>query len=179
MPLDFDPIAEARRNWERHGWGAPGAMVAATSIARAHQILIARADAALAASGLTFSRFEALALLHFSRRGSLPMGKIGARLQVHPTSVTNTISRLEAAGLVRRLGADGDRRSVLAEITPEGRRRVQAAAEALAEVRLGLAGLEEEEIRRIADALAPLRRSAGDDASGVTSPEASRSRRGG
>ena len=52
--------------------------------------------------GLTFARFEALALLSFSRRGALPLGKIGDRLQVHPTSVTNTVNRLERDGLVRR-----------------------------------------------------------------------------
>ncbi len=77
MHLGFDPIAEARRNWEGHGWRAPEAMVAATSIARAHQVVLAQIDAALAPLGLTFSRFEALALLHFTRRGSLPDGQGG------------------------------------------------------------------------------------------------------
>jgi DNA-binding MarR family transcriptional regulator len=162
VPLDFDPIAEARRNWEAHGWGRPDAMVAATSIARAQQIVLARADAALAPFGLTFSRFEALALLFFSRRGSLPMGKIGARLQVHPTSVTNTVSRLERDGLVRRAASDGDRRTVLAEITPAGRRLVVPAATALAEADFGLDGLAADELGHIHDAILPLRREAGD-----------------
>lgn len=162
MPLGFDPIAAARRNWEGHGWRAPEAMVAATSIARAHQVVLAQIDAALAPHGLTFSRFEALALLHFSRRGSLPMGKLGDRLQVHPASVTNSIGRLERDGLVRRLAADGDRRLVLAEITPEGRRAVRRAAAALAEAEFGLSGLAGDELGRIADALAPVRREAGD-----------------
>ncbi len=162
MPRDPDLIAEARRNWEAHGWGRPEAMVAATSIARAQQIVLARVDAALAPFGLTFSRFEALALLHFSRRGALPMGKIGARLQVHPTSATNTVNRLEADGLVRRTASGGDRRTVLAEITPDGRRVVVAAAGALADADLGLAGLTERELARVHDALLPLRRGAGD-----------------
>jgi DNA-binding MarR family transcriptional regulator len=159
---DFDLVAEARRNWERHGWSRPGAMVAATSIARAQQIVLARADAALAPFGLTFSRFEALALLFFSRRGALPMGKMGARLQVHPTSVTNTVNRLERDGLVRRAPSDGDRRTVLAEITQRGRRVVVAAADALAEADFGLDGLAEDELGRIHDAILPLRRAAGD-----------------
>lgn len=162
MPIDSDLIAEARRNWERHGWGRPQAMVAATSVARAQQIVLARADAALAPFGLTFSRFEALALLSFSRRGSLPMGKIGARLQVHPTSVTNTITRLERAGLVRRTPAAGDRRTVLAEITDAGRRVAAEAAAALAAADFGLAGLGDDELARVHDALVPLRRRAGD-----------------
>lgn len=161
-PPDFDLVAEARRNWERHGWDRPEAMAAATSIARAQQIVLARADAALAPFGLTFSRFEALALLFFSRRGALPMGKVGARLQVHPTSVTNTVDRLERDGLVRRAPSDGDRRTVLAEITVEGRRVVVAAAGALAEANFGLADLDQGELRRIHDAILPLRRAAGD-----------------
>jgi DNA-binding MarR family transcriptional regulator len=162
VPLDFDLVAEARRNWEAHGWGRPDAMVAATSLARGQQIVLARCDAALAPFGLTFSRFEALALLHFSRRGALPMGKIGARLQVHPTSVTNTITRLERDGLVRRTASDGDRRTVLAEITPDGRRVVARAAAALADAGFGLEALEAGELERIHDAVLPLRRAAGD-----------------
>jgi DNA-binding MarR family transcriptional regulator len=162
VPPNFDLVAEARRNWERHGWPGPGAMVAATSLARGHQIVLARIDAALAPYGLTFSRFEALALLFFSRRGALPMGKIGDRLQVHPTSVTNTISRLERDGLARRATGDGDRRTVLAEITPEGRRVVAEAARALAEADFGLPGLDPRDREMIHDALLPLRRGAGD-----------------
>ena len=161
-PPDFDLVAEARRNWERHGWGRPDAMVAATSIARAQQIVLARVNAALAPFGLTFSRFEALALLHFSRRGALPMGKVGTRLQVHPTSVTNTVNRLERDGLVRRTASDGDRRTVLAQITAEGRRVVVEAAAALADARFGLEGLPARELRGVHDALLPVRRAAGD-----------------
>ena len=123
MPLPFDPIAEARRNWKKHGWGAAEAMSTATSITRAHQILLQRINGTLEPLGLNFSRFEALALLHFSRVGALPLGKIGDRLQVHPTSVTNTIDRLEADGLVARRPHPHDRRTTLAELTPPGRRR--------------------------------------------------------
>ncbi|CAM5555407.1 hypothetical protein SMICM304S_06137 [Streptomyces microflavus] len=32
-------------------------------------------------------------LLTFSKAGELPMSKIGERLMVHPTSVTNTVNR--------------------------------------------------------------------------------------
>ena len=118
--LPFDPISEARSNWEANGWQAVDAMSAATSITRANQLVIGRINEALAPFDLTFSRFEALALLHFTRRGSLPLGKMGSRLMVHPTSVTNAIDRLERDGLVRRMPHAGDRRTVLAEITDEG-----------------------------------------------------------
>ena len=56
-------------------------------------------------------------------RGALPLGKMGERLQVHRTSVTNIIDKLEADGLVRRVPHGEDRRATLAQITPGGARR--------------------------------------------------------
>lgn len=162
MPLAFDPVEEARRNWERHGWTSTPAMTAATSITRAHQILLARIDEALAAHGLTFSRFEALALLHFSSDGRLPMGKVGERLQVHAASVTNTIDRLERAGMVERQRHPDDGRAVLACITDHGRDVVARAAMDLGAVDFGLAGEGRVDYEGITSLLAPVRENAGD-----------------
>ena len=162
MPLPFDPIAEARRNWETHRWGATAQMVVATSITRGHQILLRRINTALHPFGLNFSRFEALALLYFSRAGALPLGKIGDRLQVHPTSVTNTIDRLEADGLVVRRPHPTDRRTTLAELTYEGRQVVTGAAAALDGIGFGLDGMSQRQLHDVDDALATLRRNAGD-----------------
>src|SRR5215212_8078780 len=102
QPLSFDPIAEGGRQWRDH-WGEDTvpAMAAVTSIMRAQQILIARLNQALAPHGLTFPRYEALMLLLYSRTGSLPLGKMGARLQVHQTSVTPLIDGLQRNGLVK------------------------------------------------------------------------------
>ena len=61
------------------------------------------------------------------------MGKIGERLQVHRTSVTNTIDGLEKLKLVRRVPHESDRRAVLAEITPAGRKVAEEATETLNE----------------------------------------------
>ena len=162
MPLPFDPIAEARRNWETHRWGATDQMGVATSITRGHQILLRRINTALHPFGLNFSRFEALALLYFSRAGALPLGKIGDRLQVHPTSVTNTIDRLEADGLVVRRPHPTDRRTTLAELTDEGRQVVTGAAAALDGIGFGLDGMSQRQLHDVDDALATLRRNAGD-----------------
>ncbi len=135
-------------------------MAAATSIVRAHQIVLGEIDRALAPHGLTLSRFEALAVLHFTRTGAMPMGKLGDRLQVHPASVTNTVGRLEAAGLVRRMPSPDDRRTVLAEITDEGRRVVVEASGALRESAFGLHGLAPRRLDAITRALLPVRRAA-------------------
>src|SRR5215217_9174052 len=96
-------------------------MAAATSVMRVQQLLLARYDAALRAHGLTFARYEALVLLTFSRAGRLPLSKIGERLMVHHTSVTNIVQRLEQAGLVDRSPNPRDGRGTLAAITDRGR----------------------------------------------------------
>ncbi len=162
MTVPFDPVAEARRNWDRHGWPSIDAMAAATSITRAHQILLRRIDTTLAPHGLTFSRFEALALLHFTKSGCLPMGKVGERLQVHPASVTNAVDRLEVDGLVERRRDDADGRTVLACITTQGRTLVEVAAADLGAGDFGLAGDEAVDHGGITDVLASVRRNAGD-----------------
>lgn len=165
MALDFDPVSEARRNWERRGWPAPAAMAATTAITRSHQILLARIDGVLAARGLTFSRFEALALLSFTRAGELPLGKIGERLQVHAASVTNTINRLEQDGFVERRPHPADGRATLAAITPLGAKVVDAAARDLGAIDFGLGGEAPDagvDFDAIDAVLRPVRRSAGD-----------------
>jgi DNA-binding MarR family transcriptional regulator len=162
-PLPFDAIAEARRQWEAHNWPAPEAMAAVTSIMRAQQIILARVDAVLRPFDLTFARYEALVLLYFSRSGALPLGKMGDRLMLHPTSVTNIIDRLEEHRLVRRTPHPTDRRTVLAEITDEGRDVVMRATKAVAGgAALGMGGLNEREMDRLTNLLRKLRVDAGD-----------------
>jgi DNA-binding MarR family transcriptional regulator len=161
-PLDFDAIAEARRQWETRGWSAPAAMSATTSIMRAHQIILARVDEALRSFDLTFARFEALVLLAFSRQGALPLGKMGDRLMLHPTSVTNIIDRLERQGLVERTAHPTDRRTTLATITDDGRRVVDKATEAVSATRFGMAALDDDELDQITALLRTVRIDAGD-----------------
>src|SRR5712691_4700482 len=99
IDLPFDPIERAAAIWRRR-FGDSRAMAAVTSIMRVQQILLGELDTRLRPYGLTFARYEALVLLSFSRTGSLPLRLIGERLMVHPTSVTNTINRLERSELV-------------------------------------------------------------------------------
>lgn len=157
-PLRIDPIAEARRHWsDRWGEEPARAMAAVTSVMRAQQILLARFNAQLAPFGITFPRYEALMLLSFTRAGELPLGKIGERLQVHRTSVTNIIDKLEADGLVRRVPHAEDRRATLAEITPAGREVAAAATDALHDGLFGVDGLSDGEQERLTEILRVLR----------------------
>ena len=162
-PLRFDPIAEARRQWRRRWGAAPTpAMGAVTSIMRVQQILIARLNTVLKPWGLTFPRYEALMLLYLSRNGSLPLGKMGARLQVHPTSVTNTMDGLERLGYATRARHEHDRRTTLATITDRGREAAEAATRALNEERFGTAPLRTAELEAISEILRRVRLDEGD-----------------
>ena len=162
-PLPFDPVAEARRQWAAHGWGdAADGMAAVTSVMRAQQLMQARVDAVLRPLGLTFARYELLVLLHFSRRGALPVTKASLRLQVHPTSVTNAVDRLEAAGLVQRRPHPSDGRTTLVAITDEGRELALTATGQLNREVFSQPGLPPRRVAALVQVVTELRRSAGD-----------------
>ncbi|MGB8360677.1 MAG: MarR family transcriptional regulator [Acidimicrobiia bacterium] len=158
----LDPIAEARRQWEAHGWtdAAPG-MAAVTTLVRAHQILMARIEETLSPYGLSFARFEILRLLGFTRRGGLPMGKVGERLQVHPASVTSAVKRLERHGLITRETSEDDNRVVIATILPRGRDVLAEATEAINVVFQALS-LDDHELDEVIRLLNHVRSAAGD-----------------
>jgi DNA-binding MarR family transcriptional regulator len=158
-----DPIALARDNWERSGWGdVAGGMVAVTSVMRAHQILLARVESALRPYDLSFSRFELLRLLAFSRSGALPITTASDRLQVHVTSVTHAIRRLEADRLVQRVPHPTDGRTTLVCITDLGRSTVEDATVTLNTEVFGDIGMSTEESGALVASIETLRRHAGD-----------------
>jgi DNA-binding MarR family transcriptional regulator len=157
-PLPFDPIEEARRQWATRWTEQAGdEMVAVTSIMRVHQILMARLNDLLEPFDLTFPRYEVVMLLLFSRRGSLPLGKIGERLQVHRTSITNSIDGLARSGFVRRVPHESDRRAVLAEILPAGRETAERATEVLNGEAFGTAPLSDQDLADVFGVLRKLR----------------------
>jgi DNA-binding MarR family transcriptional regulator len=161
--LSRDPIAEAKRQWQERGWtDAAEGMAAITAVMRTQQILLARIEAVLRDFDLTFARFELLTLLSFSRTGALPMAKASERLQVHPTSVTNAVDRLEGAGLVRRVAHPTDGRATLVEITEEGRARALAAASDLNAAVFEQPGFSGAELAELNGMLGRFRQDAGD-----------------
>src|ERR1700759_3808502 len=170
MPAPFDPIAEAQRQWSARWPAQADRMAAIPWVMRVQQLLLSRIEDTLKTYGLTFAAYEALRLLAFSRRGSLPMGKMGERLMVHPASVTNAISRLEQRGLVERRLSPTDRRVVLATITATGQSLVGEATMALNQASFGVPRLSPEQA---ADITTPPRqiRAAADDLPAEPVPE--------
>jgi DNA-binding MarR family transcriptional regulator len=87
---------------------------------RVHQVLTKRADQILAPIDLTFARYELLVRLYFSGE-SLPLSQLGRQLQIHQTSITSLVDKLEERGLIKRTPHPTDRRSTIARMTPAGR----------------------------------------------------------
>ncbi|MGC7098543.1 MarR family winged helix-turn-helix transcriptional regulator [Amycolatopsis lurida] len=160
-PLPFDPIARAAQLWEER-IGDSGTMAAVTGIMRVQQIIQSAVDGALKPHGLTFARYEALVLLTFAKRSSLPMRVMGERLQLHPTSVTNIVDRLEKDGLVKRVPHPTDRRTTLVEITDRGRERREQATEAVTAIGFGLNGLTDRQTQQLIELLTKVRKATGD-----------------
>lgn len=159
--LPFDPIQRAADLWDER-IGPSASMAAVTSVMRVQQILLSAVDGALRPHGLTFARYEAMVLLDFARRGSLPMRVMGERLQLHPTSVTNIVDRLQGDGLVRRVPHPTDRRATLVELTDDGKTRLAEATTAVTGIDFGLAGLSGEQRDELTGLLRAVRRAAGD-----------------
>lgn len=159
--LAFDPIERAGELWEEH-FGDATAMRLATSVMRVQQLMLATLDATLKPYGLTFARYEVLVLLTFSRSGPLALSKIGERLMVHPTSITNAIDRLEAQGLVERIPDQNDRRRTFAALTAEGQRVVAESTDALNAVDFAVDGLSPDQQEQAFGLLKSLRIAAGD-----------------
>jgi DNA-binding MarR family transcriptional regulator len=160
-PLPFDPIIRAAELWDARV-GPARTMAAVTSVMRVQQILLSAVDGALRPHGLTFARYEALVLLTFSRTGRLPMRVMGDRLQLHPTSVTNIVDRLQGDGLVRRTPHPTDRRATLVEITESGSVLLEAATKSVTAIDFGMSGLTPEQEIELTELLGRVRHAAGD-----------------
>ncbi len=160
---DRDPIAAAHDQWVTHGWtDAADGMALITSVVRAQQLVHERVEAVLRPHDLTFARFEILRLLAFSRRREMPMSRLGSLLQVHATSVTSAVVRLEKQGLVERRQSPDDGRVVLASITAKGANLVESATQDLNARVFSSPGLAETEVRQATALLSSLRAAHGD-----------------
>lgn len=91
---------------------------------------IAQAD--IASHGLCLTDFGALeALLH---RGPMRVNDIAEAVMITSGSMTTSVDRLEARGLVRRTAHEGDARVRMVELTEAGRALIEPAYAAHAEV---------------------------------------------
>ena len=109
-----------------------------------------------------FDTSRAVSERSFSSAGAMPMTRLGSLLQVHPTSVTSAVDRLERQGFVERQRQDDDRRVVLAAITDAGRAVVEKATDGLNSEVFERPGLSARQLDDLTGLLGVLRKDAGD-----------------
>jgi DNA-binding MarR family transcriptional regulator len=86
-------------------------------------------NAALARHGLTLGQFDILATLRrHGPKGGLAPGRLLENVMLSSGGMTARLTRLEQDGLIRRLPDPSDRRGVIVELTPKGRKLIEAAA---------------------------------------------------
>ncbi len=94
-------------------------------LSRCHHAISQIAERSVAEAGLGLSDFAALeALLH---KGPLTITEIQAKVLLASGSMTAAVDRLERKGLIIRKTTPRDRRAKVLELTPEGKRVVEAA----------------------------------------------------
>jgi DNA-binding MarR family transcriptional regulator len=100
---------------------------------RSGQVTDARLEQAFREARVTKAKMEALKQL-IEAGEPLPLGQLAERLHCVKSNATTLVDRLEADGLVERMHEPGDRRTVFAQVTPEGRQSCLAGMQALKEV---------------------------------------------
>lgn len=85
--------------------------------------------------------------------GAMPMGELAGKLNVRPPTVSKTIARLSAQGLVTRSTDGGDGRLVKVQLTAEGESRASSLGELLNEVEdemlAGFDGKDRKRLRKL------------------------------
>jgi DNA-binding MarR family transcriptional regulator len=85
-------------------------------------------DAVFAAAGMDAGEFDVIGtLLRNGPPYRLRPTELYRSLMISSGGLTDRLARLEKAGLIQRSESDGDGRSLLVELTAEGRRRAEAA----------------------------------------------------
>ena len=107
---------------------APG--VLAAEVTGTLHVIASRLEAALEPLGLSLAKFGVLSKLVASDE-PLPLRLLAEQCACVRSNITQLVDRLEGDKLVRRTDDPKDRRSILAELTSEGRSRHAAAQRAL------------------------------------------------
>ncbi|MBF0593487.1 MAG: MarR family transcriptional regulator [Candidatus Omnitrophica bacterium] len=71
------------------------------------------------------SHSQLFVVMMLAHQGALRSSDIGKELKVAPPTATGIIGRLERAGYIHRLADKDDRRAVMVDLTPEGRKLAQ------------------------------------------------------
>lgn len=156
---DPDPVEVRRLQWARE---LPDVDTTGMAILGRARWITLRArpsiEAVFAEHGLDAGEFDVVAtLLRSGAPYRLRPTELFKSLMISSGGLTDRLARLEAAGLVARVPSETDARSLLVQLTTEGRKRAEAAFRRDMQVELGiLAKLSDIERDQLATLLARL-----------------------
>jgi DNA-binding MarR family transcriptional regulator len=118
----------------------------------AGQRLLAAVEEALAPLGLSAGRYALLACLWATEGATAPLHDLAERCSVSARNVTGLVDALVRDGLVERVASVGDRRVVLARLTPRGAELTSRAVEICWALEAAVcAGLDDDRRRALVD----------------------------
>ncbi|MDP9071146.1 MAG: MarR family transcriptional regulator, partial [Actinomycetota bacterium] len=104
-------------------------MSAWRELLRAHAVVMARLDRELEAEhGMSLGEYEVLSFLSEAADERMRMSELAQQVLISPSALTRRLDRLARRGWVARERCPHDARGAFAVLTPEGRRRLEAAA---------------------------------------------------
>jgi DNA-binding MarR family transcriptional regulator len=110
-------------------WLSDDEMAAWRGMVEVHASVLAELEADLLADhGLSSGDYGVLVALSEATDERLRMCDLASRLHLSPSGLTRRIDGMVKAGLVARTPSPDDRRVMLAELTAEGRQRLERAA---------------------------------------------------
>ncbi|MEV0380087.1 MarR family transcriptional regulator [Nonomuraea sp. NPDC050643] len=152
-----DEIDALVPRWEESGMSSSliATLELGKRISRLHLLFEQALKTELAELGLTYAEFDVLMTLN---RAAPPYrmkpSELAKSLLLTSGGISNVLQRMASAGHVEREANAGDARSRWVQLTAEGRRLAVAALEASSRAYEGVtAGIQEETVRRAADAL--------------------------
>jgi DNA-binding MarR family transcriptional regulator len=123
---------------------------AVLNVLRTADVLLQRIAAVLKPFKLSHSQYNVLRILRGAGPEGLACREISERMITRDPDITRLLDRLEARGLLTRTRDQKDRRVIMAHITPEGRRLLEALDQPIAEVdRQPLQHLGEQRLRTL------------------------------
>src|SRR5580704_2249681 len=142
---DHSPASAMRERSARLGAAGPRTETL-SAVAVADKTVSNLLERAFEQVDLSLAQVKALGIIRHLGGSGAQMRVIAMACNVTPRTTTGVIDGLEAAGLVERVPDPHDRRAVIARLTPEGERRLEAAVALQVQIseRL-LAGFDDEE----------------------------------
>ena len=130
---------------------------ATVALMRTAHLIRRRAEAAVAAEGITSQQYNVLRILR-GAKAPLPTMEIADRMIEPACGITRLIGTLEEKELIRREQWPGDRRHVLCQITPAGLRLLERLDRPMDQLdEATAANLTDEQIDHLLETLAQIR----------------------